>query len=129
MSKQKQDDRVLNGRHYVGEVGVDSGLVFVGDPCYIKHDDRLTDESKWNQFCDYHHKDDGRPKELVATRTLPNGKEATDINGNVIQYNIGCIISDFGGDGGYDCFVTYNNGLVTKMEVVFHDSNDEEDWD
>jgi len=42
---------VKKGRYCVGEVSVDAGLVWVGDPCYIKHHPELYDESKWGDFC------------------------------------------------------------------------------
>jgi hypothetical protein len=32
------------GRFFVGSLGVDSGLIFLSDPCYIKHHPELYNE-------------------------------------------------------------------------------------
>lgn len=43
------EERVL-----VGTIGVDAGLCWVGDPCYILHADKLPEDigKNWMDFCD-----------------------------------------------------------------------------
>ena len=114
MSQTTED--VMNGNHYVGEIGVDSGLVFIGDPCYIK-DSMMTKDEDWDQFCKEHYADGGRPKQLYNHMKK---------NGEVVHtYPSGVLVSDFGGDGGYDCTITYKDGQVVKVEVDF-DHGDED---
>jgi hypothetical protein len=38
----------------VGHIGVDAGLCWVGDPCYILHSDKLPETigKNWSEFCD-----------------------------------------------------------------------------
>ena len=38
--------KVKQGRYCVGSIGVDAGIVWVGDPCYIKHHPEIYDQSK-----------------------------------------------------------------------------------
>jgi len=38
----------------VGEIGVDAGLCWIGDPCYILHAEKLPASlgKDWSEFCD-----------------------------------------------------------------------------
>ena len=83
------------GRFFVGSVGVDAGLVWVGDPCYIKDHPELYDQSKWMDFCD-------------NIRDLPREK-----------YGGVCTHTNWG-DGEYPVYVTFDSdGSPAKLEVVF----------
>jgi len=94
---------VKKGKYFVGSVGVDAGIVWVGDPCYIKHHPEIYDESKWQDFC---MKLDNLPGEIcqgVCTRTN-------------------------WGDGEYPVFVSFDKGgSPTKLEVVFTRMTSEKD--
>src|SRR5438270_340558 len=39
---------------YIGEIGVDAGLCWIGDPCYILHTDQPPKAigKSWDEFCD-----------------------------------------------------------------------------
>ena len=83
------------GRFFVGSIGVDAGLVWLGDPCYIKDHPELHDESKWQDFC-------------MNMRDLPGEK-----------YGGVCTHTNFG-DGEYPCYVSFDSdGSPTKLEVIF----------
>jgi len=91
------------GRYFVGSVGVDAGIVWVGDPCYIKHHPEIYDETKWNDFC-------------VKLDNLP---------GEICQ---GVCTSTNWGDGKYPVFVSFGkDGSPTKLEVVFTRMTSEKD--
>jgi hypothetical protein len=95
--------QVKKGRYFVGSVGVDAGIVWAGDPCYIKHHPELYDESKWGDFC-------------VNMKDLPGEK----YSGVVTHTNFG--------DGEYPVFVSFDkSGDPTKLEVVFTRMTSEKD--
>ena len=83
-------------RELVGYCGVDSGLIWIGDPCYIK-DTEFADEKDWSGFCN-------SLKDERVTK----------------ENNSGVLCGDFGGDGEFPVYVTRNkDGRVKKMEIVF----------
>ena len=97
-------------REYVGTVGVDSGSIWVGDPCYVIGEDSSYGVKDWDEYCDKLFAND--PKLLNPVHE-PLGSQ--------IGLSIGC----FGGDGGYPVYITRGrDGLVTKVEVFFYYSVD-----
>ena len=41
----------------IGTIGVDAGIVWIGDPCYIMHKEEETPSTigkNWGEFCDLH---------------------------------------------------------------------------
>ena len=93
------------GRYFVGGLGVDSGTIFVGDPCYITGNKSLCsdDQSKIYQ--------EPRPCMLKSDFKKNRFGEFTDVG----------IITDTNyGDGHYPCYITYDaDGSPTKLEVIF----------
>ena len=55
-SQQEQTqtiNKMKNNRKLIGHIGVDSGTVWVGDPCYILHDKNPKSIGKnWSELCD-----------------------------------------------------------------------------
>lgn len=95
--------QIKKGRYFVGSVGVDAGIVWVGDPGYIKHHPELYDESEWRNFC-------------MNLNDLPAEK-----------YSGVCTHTNFG-DGEYPVFVSFGkDGSPTKLEVVFTRMTSEKD--
>ena len=96
----------------VGDVAVDSGLLWVGDPCYFITDTRRKDpiaiqearETRtWMQFLHGFAKASSR-----AFRFRNGGK------------GLGVAIGGFGGDGVYPVYVRRDSkGLVREIVVVF----------
>lgn len=84
----------------IGRIGVDSGNIFIVDPCYIKHHPELFDDEKWNDF--------------VKAR-YPAGKNIPSMplfSGVVSNTNYG--------DGDYPVYVTFDEeGKPTKLEIDF----------
>lgn len=104
----------------VGTIGVDAGLCWIGDPCYILH--RKNDEesggppealgSSWSEFCD----------KLFAAES----GGATQWNYDLGHPGLGVTVSTGYGDGSYPVYVRRNSeGRIAEVRVVF--ISDEED--
>lgn len=105
-----------NQRVQVGTVGVDAGLIWVGDPCYVLGEDASHGVKKWSEFCDILDKNGYFDSSVRFTEPLGS--------------DVGLAIESGYGDGVYPVFVTYNfEGRVAKVEVIFDDSADDEDDD
>jgi hypothetical protein len=99
----KKDGRVL-----VGHIGVDAGLCWIGDPCYILHKDKGDKPAAigkdWGDFCDTLGKD------------YPTLKS---YNYDMGHEGLGVCVSTGYGDGCYPVFATIKNGRVAKVTVDF----------
>lgn len=87
----------------VGEAGVDSGQILIGDPCYF------LPEEKYQELLDIHKKD----KWKSPTVELP--------------YHMTCgIVTSTGyGDGGYNVYIKRNaEGRVMEAKIVFIEEGD-----
>jgi len=85
----------------VGHIGVDSGLVFIGDPCYIKQHKQLYDPKKWDDFVDERY---GKNDDYEQTKEMCSGVVTNTANG----------------DGYFPVYATFDeDGCVTKIEVQF----------
>jgi hypothetical protein len=96
----------------VGVVGVDAGLVWIGDPCYILHPENPPEEigKTWIDFCD---KLDW--EETTHQFRYDNGGEG-----------LGVVVSSGYGDGTYPVFVRRTrDGRVAEVRVVFISREDE----
>ena len=120
-------------RELVGEIGVDSGQVFIVDPCY------LNDPLRWNpkkmlQFAKEHEK---KGEDRMAANSYRLAKEKTELQ-NLIKdwsavckdseqakheprmYASGIISPTRHGDGGFPVYVHRDDeGRVKKMEIIF----------
>lgn len=96
---KKADERLPDGRHEIGIIGVDAGLCWVGDPCYVLGDDASSRVCDWSKFCDLLHDN--------AQFSAPLG------------YGTGFAVSTGYGDGSYPVTITVKDGCVTKLEVDF----------
>jgi len=95
----------------VGRVGVDAGLIWIGDPCYVihKNDGELEKDGlgkDWMGFCD---KLQSNEKDLVTDFGI-----------------LGMAISSGFGDGCYDVYVKYSDEgswgrRVAEAKIVFID--------
>ena len=95
--------QVKQGRYCVGSVGCDAGIVWGGDPCYIKHHPELYDQSKWADF----------------------SVNMKDLQGE--KYSGVCTTTNWG-DGEYPVFVSFGkDGSPTKLEVIFTRMTSEKD--
>ena len=90
----------------VGTVGVDSGLMWVGDPCYIMPDDATGNPgADWYKFCD------------ELERDTPAQEWGF----------VGMSIQHFGGDGVYPVFIRRGkDGLVSDVRISFAQEDEDE---
>ena len=90
---------------YVGQMGVDAGLCWVGDPCYIMHKEPGEGYPElglnWHDFCDK--------------------LQLNEPNNNLHSFgNIGCCVSTGYGDGTYPVVARVNDeGLVAEVRAIF----------
>lgn len=97
----------------VGVIGVDAGLCWIGDPCYVLHKEGgavpKTIGRNWNEFCD-----------MILL------KDATQIAYEAGHDGLGVVVSTGYGDGCYDVYVRRTpplpgaaNGRIAEVKVVF----------
>jgi len=85
----------VTGWQQLGEVGVDTGQVWIGDPCYVIGEDAPHGFKSWGAFCDK--KDEPEP--------------AGELNGLALRSGHG--------DGIYPVFGKYRYGVLAEVKVVF----------
>lgn len=103
-------------RKQIGEIGVDAGLCWIGDPCYILHKDQPPKAigKDWSEFCDILNADDQYPT-------------CKQFNYDLGHPGLGVVVSTGFGDGVYPVYAEINGeDRVTKVWVEFidHASNE-----
>ena len=100
-------------RYRVGFIGVDAGLCWVGDPCYVLGKDAGHGVKTWKEFCDKHDK---------AVKKSEFGWKACEPLGD----GIGFAISTGIGDGEYPVYIeTDRDGIVKKIIIDFFGDEEE----
>ena len=97
--------------HEAGSVGVDAGLCWVGDPCYILHTDEKPKAigEDWSDFCN-----------LLSHPTVQQ------FNYDMGHAGLGVCVSTGYGDGLYPVEVRYSDeGRVAELRVTFIPEGDE----
>lgn len=109
-----------NGKWLVGRVGVDAGMVMVGDPCYLdkftdhEFDDQKVETQKAKGKYDYSYSG-------ACAATL-----SEDGAGELGRADAVAVSSGYG-DGVYPVYAHYNHeGRIVRMEVVFNGEDDED---
>ena len=110
-----------NGKWLVGRVGVDAGMVMVGDPCYLdkftdhEYDDAKVDAQRRKQKYDYSYSG-------ACAATL-----GENLAGELGRADAVAVSSGYG-DGVYPVYAHYNHeGRIERLEVVFVSDEEEED--
>jgi hypothetical protein len=96
-------------REQIGTLGVDAGLMYLGDPCYVMTQDcSHAFAGNWNNFCEMLMKDG---------------------YSDVMKYQdgIGIMVGTGYGDGEYPVFIERKDGRVASVTVEFI-SDDEDDY-
>ena len=99
----------------VGWIGVDAGLCWIGDPCYVLPDEDDTENpgSDWEKFCDAF-RSGGPRATLVGKRTVVqsfpygNGSEGLGV----------CVVTG-NSDGYYPVEADIEDGRVKSITVTF----------
>ena len=104
-------------KEFIGEVFVDAGCVWVGDPCYVMGEDSSSGPQTWSEYCEklreLGHWDSGQ------SQCEPLGK------------GIGLHIQTLYGDGTYPVYAEINSdGKVTSFTVNFDDDEEvaDDEW-
>ena len=79
----------------VGTFGVDAGLCWIGDPCYVVSKDASHVWKKWSDFCDEIGNDD------------------------IHVFKAGIAVSSGYGDGEYPVYVKKQDGRVKEVLIKF----------
>jgi hypothetical protein len=107
----------LNVRKFIGEIGIDAGLCWIGDPSYILHTERPPKAigKSWDEFCDILHRDKRYPTFMQFPYDLGHR-------------GLGIVVSTGYGDGLYPVFAEFNDeGRIAKVCVEFIGQDDDSD--
>lgn len=105
-------------RVLVGHVPVDSGQVFIVDPCYVLDGDVCFDEK------DRVMSDNAYSRACAASMSDDQAGQFATSGG---QFADAVCTSTGWGDGMYPVYVTYKDGRVASMTVEFMEDEDEDD--
>ena len=89
----------------IGQVGVDAGMIWIGDPCYLAPTDDDTDQiatspaRNWDRFVDW-----------FCTPFRPTA-----------QHPLGVVVRSGHGDGSYKVYAKYYKGAVAEVRIEFID--------
>ena len=98
----------------VGTFGVDAGLCWIGDPCYVMGDDASSRVTDWMGFCE----------NLSSSGHDKNGHSTPLGDGTGIAISTGY------GDGCYPVFIKRSDeGRVAEVKIVFIEKEIAEDDD
>ena len=101
----------------IGEIGVDAGLCWIGDPCYILHKDQPPKAigTSWAEFCDILREDDQYPV-------------CKQFGYDLGHSGLGIVVSTGYGDGVYPVYAEFNDdGRIASVCVEFIGQDDESD--
>jgi Protein of unknown function (DUF4241) len=107
----------VNTCERIGDIGVDAGLCWVGDPCYILHKDEPPKAigKSWDEFCDILYQDDQFPI-------------CKQFNYDLGHPGLGIVMSSGYGDGTYPVYAEFDDeGRVAKVWVEFIGQDGESD--
>ena len=114
-----------NGRYKVGEVGVDAGMVMVGDPCYLSnYGKKSSDGFEWVES---EVEDQKTTKKFDYSYSGACAATLSDNGAGELGRGDAVAVSSGYGDGVYPVYATYNHeGRIVKLEVVFDADSDED---
>ena len=95
-----------------GIIGVDAGIVMIGDPCYAETEQRHPANREWQDFCDdYAAAADG----------------IMQLDYDMGHPGLGVVVSSGYGDGTYEVEVRRTtDGRVAELRVVFIEEKEDE---
>ncbi|MFE4451457.1 hypothetical protein [Streptomyces sp. NPDC056796] len=100
----------MSERVEIGSIYVDSGTVFVGDPCYTITGDASNHIKTWSEWC----------------AKAPFGQEPYDVT-EPAGTGHGLSIPTLYGDGGYPVYAELEGGRVARVIIDFAPESDGED--
>jgi hypothetical protein len=90
-----------SGIKQIGEISIDAGLCWIGDPCYVLHQEQPPEAigKNWGEFCDLIDHDKGF---------------------TAVGDGLGVCVSTGYGDGAYPVYAEFEDGRIMKVWVDFH---------
>jgi hypothetical protein len=115
----------VNGKWLVGRVGVDAGMVMVGDPCYLdKYGKESSDGFEWVES-----EVDAQKTKQKYDYSYSGACAATlgdNLAGELGRADAVAVSSGYG-DGVYPVYAHYNHeGRIERLEVVFSGEDDDD---
>lgn len=99
-------------RKQIGVIGVDAGLCWVGDPCYILHKPKKEQPKAigktWREFCD-----------------KLTDKDVMQFDYDRGHAGLGVCVSTGYGDGCYPVYAEFEDGRVARITVDFMPDEDD----
>ena len=86
----------------LGTCGVDAGLIYLVDPCYVQNQPLVRDSDKWQKFCKLFYKDQDKKTQSA-------------------DMCAGVIVNTRHGDGEFNVYGYYDDEGIRKVEVSFVD--------
>lgn len=88
----------------VGVIGVDAGMCWIGDPCYILHADKQPRDigRSWGEFCD-----------------AMSGEDTRQFDYDAGHEGLGVCVSTGYGDGCYPVEVRRDGGRIAEVRIKF----------
>jgi len=102
-------------KELAGYIGVDAGIIWVGDPCYLKGElGGKDDQDAWQRFCD---------------RGFADAEARGDKYGPAepIGQDMGFWIPSGYGDGRYPVMVEYEHGRPKRVTIEFFETEPDDD--
>jgi len=99
---------------HIGNIGVDAGLCWVGDPCYLS--DGESPFQNWDKFCD----------RLFEGPFDKDGHQSFMYSAG--HEGLGVLCSTGYGDGHYPVYVKKIGNRIAEIKVVFIEDNDDENF-
>jgi len=103
--------RTPKGMVLIGTIGVDAGLCYVGDPCYVI--DNLLGSKPWARFLDDMYA--GSPEGADAPHWTVHSTTGK------LEFRAGIVTTTGGGDGEYPVYAKIVDGRVRRILVDFGD--------
>lgn len=96
----------------IGTVGVDAGMIYCGDPCYVI--DAPLGRRAWDQFL----KEIAGPQGYLESHAVVEGETAGGM-----RFPAGIVVVSGGGDGEYPVFAEFTaDGRIARLVIDFTSS-------
>ena len=95
----------MSTKKLIGHIGVDAGLCWIGDPCYVLPDDAEGNPgADWSEFCN---------------QLDPDNPVAKSFNYKAGHEGLGVCVSTGYGDGTYPVEAEYRDGRIASVKITF----------
>jgi len=116
MQEYNPPELELTNLECIGHFGVDAGICWIGDPCYILHREGGREPKAigkdWHDFCNILYRQEGSGQ-----------KDWWSFNYDMGHEGLGICVNTCWGDGSYPVFIQRNSdGRISKVIIDFEPS-------